>query len=151
MVIAKRLDILPEELTDLAPNDIANVANQVWTNLKVCYQVATGELDITEAADVMVDNAATRLVATLDSAVEVAVPVLVEQAVLALATLWPPLEAFAPVAKVFARAYLSDIVKNLVHKGSEKLKDSAHRLIKTTSETLQKEYGLSKNKKHLLA
>lgn len=101
--IADEKGVLPFKLDDTNSQTIASVAGIALDHIKTAYQIGTGLLDVNEAADMLVDQAAARVSVALDSVVEIGLPILAEKVCYAVATVFPPAAAIAPVAGAYAK------------------------------------------------
>lgn len=71
IIIAKEKGTLPFVLSDdYAPEQIATMVDTAFSNAKIAYKVAQGEVDTIEAAEYLIDKAASRLDALVDVAFE---------------------------------------------------------------------------------
>lgn len=141
LAIAKEIGVLPAELPDFAPSTLASMANEVYTRVKVAFQTGEGMIDLTEATDILIDTAASRVIPMLlpivDKAIDTGLPVVLEEACMALASVFPPAGAIVPYVPIVANL-LKEPAKRLVHKGINMLKEGAKVLVKTAAPTILK-------------
>lgn len=141
LAIAKETGVLPVELPDFVPSTLASMANEVYTRVKVAFQTGEGMIDLTEATDILIDTAASRVIPMLlpivDKAIDTGLPVVLEEACMALAAVFPPAGAIVPYVPIAAN-FLKGPAKRLVHKGVHMLKDGAKVLVKTAAPTILK-------------
>lgn len=78
IVMAKEKGVLPFEM-DTSSVAIASAIDEGLTRLKTGYQVATGELDAIEAADILIDKATARIIAIVDKAIDHIMPIVVDK------------------------------------------------------------------------
>lgn len=97
VVVAKDKKVLPFETPDTSVG-VASAVDDGLTRMKVGYQTATGELDILEATDILIDRAAARTVAVVDKIIEKGVPFVADMLYKAVSCVFPP-------AKVVARLW----------------------------------------------
>lgn len=70
ILIAKKRGVLPAEFNDMSPEMVAALADEVVTSVNVACQVATGKIDATDASDILIDRATSRISAMVDYAFE---------------------------------------------------------------------------------
>ncbi len=141
LAIAKETGVLPVELPDFVPSTLASMANEVYTRVKVAFQTGEGMIDLTEATDILIDTAASRVIPVLmpivDKAIDTGLPIVLEEACIALASVFPPAGAIVPYVPMVAN-FLKEPTKRLVHKGVNMLKEGAKVLVKTAAPTILK-------------
>lgn len=139
LAIAKETGVLPVELPDCVPSTLAAMANEVYTRVKVAFQTGEGMIDLTEATDILIDTAASRVIPVLmpivDKAIDTGLPIVLEEACMALAAVFPPVGAIVPYVPLVAN-FLKEPAKRLVHKGVNMLKEGAKVLVKTAAKTI---------------
>ena len=139
IAIAKETGVLPEELPDFLPSSLAAMANEVYTRVKVAFQTGEGMIDLTDATDILIDAAASRVIPVLmpivDKAIDTGLPIVLEEACMALAAVFPPVGAIVPYVPIVAN-FLKEPAKRLVHKGVNMLKEGAKVLVKTAAKTI---------------
>lgn len=125
--IANQNDCLPFEVPSSDPIEIAKLVDEGLTRVKVAYQSGCGLLDPIEVADVLIDKAASRVVALVDHAFESG---MVNQALtkgsVALLTFLkvPNAQAYAPIiSNVISR--VEKPVQNFIKKGINYIAQSA--------------------------
>ena len=87
--------VLPFELPNNSAEGIASLVDDGLNRVKTAFKVATGEMNIEEAADTMIDRAAARAVALVDFALDNDIA---GNALANVATaIYPPAEALRPI------------------------------------------------------
>lgn len=124
IAIADEKGVLPKGMDAQTAESIVSIADESLGRLKVAYQIATGQLDLNEAVDALVDRAAARVTVFLDRAIDVGLPMLAEKACIAVAHVFPPAIALVPYVRIGSRL-LAPKVKSYVHTGINKLTDVA--------------------------
>lgn len=137
IIIANEKDILPFQLPD-STEEIASLVDDGLTRLKVAFKEQTGEIDVYEAADILVDRVAARSIAIIEDAIEVGVPILADK-LEKLAMTNSYTVALAPFVKP-VMCYVAEPVKNILCNGikivAEKTKPILRRAIETTTTIL---------------
>ncbi|MBQ0129209.1 MAG: hypothetical protein KBT57_05160 [bacterium] len=143
IALANDSGVLP--LTDNSPEMISTIADDTLTRTKVAYQVATGDIQIEDVTDTLIDNAAARAMAVADVAVENGLPLIVERVCDAVSLSFPPLAEVALLAKPILKhvaVRVAPKVKEVVKKGisvvSSVAKQAARRVIDAVRETGRK-------------
>ena len=118
IALANDSGVLP--LSDNSPEMISTIADDTLTRTKVAYQVATGDIQIEDVTDTLIDNAAARAMAVADVAVENGLPLIVERVCDAVSLSFPPLAEVAQLAKPILKhvaVRVAPKVKEVVKKG----------------------------------
>lgn len=143
IALANDSGVLP--LSDNSPEMISTIADDTLTRTKVAYQVATGDIQIEDVTDTLIDNAAARAMAVADVAVENGLPLIVERVCDAVSLSFPPLAEVAQLAKPILKhvaVRVAPKVKEVVKKGisvvSSVAKQAARRVIDAVRETGRK-------------
>jgi len=143
ILVAEEKGFLPFKLPDGCPEQVAALIDDVLTRTKVAYKLAEGELDIIEAADMLIDKAVSRLDALVDVAFEKGYA---KQGLRVVATTvcgWMkiPAETVVPVVdKIYD--VLEPAIKTVVHQGTKLLGKAA----KVVARTAVAAYRTVKNK-----
>lgn len=139
IALANDSGVLP--LSDNSPEMISTIADDTLTRAKVAYQVATGDIQIEDVTDTLIDNAAARAMAVADVAVEKGLPLVVERVCDAVSLSFPPLAEAAQLAKPILKQVAVRVapkVKEVVKKGiglvANVAKQAARRVIDTVRE-----------------
>lgn len=85
LVVAKNKGLFPG-VEKIDPIKLANTVNVGATHLKTAYKVANGEMDASDATDVLIDATAVRLSTIAERAIEVSGPVVIDRICMALST-----------------------------------------------------------------
>lgn len=139
IALANDSGVLP--LSDNSPEMISTIADDTLTRTKVAYQVATGDIQIEDVTDTLIDNAAARAMAVADVAVEKGLPLVVERVCDAVSLSFPPLAEVAQLAKPILKQVAVRVapkVKEVVKKGiglvAHVAKQAARRVIDAVRE-----------------
>lgn len=84
--------------TEVSPEEVASQADASAVSIKTAYKVSTGELDVTESAEVLIDHAAARLDTFVQDNLDM--NFIGEAIVDALALAYPPATQLRPYVKV---------------------------------------------------
>ena len=98
IVMAKEKGVLPFEM-DTSSVAIASAIDEGLTRLKTGYQVATGELDAIEAADILIDKATARIIAIVDKAIDHIMPIVVDKLCQVLVKKYPTATTVVSIIK----------------------------------------------------
>ena len=118
IALANDSGVLP--LTDNSPEMISTIADDTLTRAKVAYQVAKGDIQIEDVTDMLIDNAAARVMAVAEVVVEKGLPLVVERVCDAVSVVFPPLAEAAQLAKPILKHVAIRVapkVKEVVKKG----------------------------------
>lgn len=126
VTIAKDKGVLPFEVD--SPEQIATLVDDGLSRMKVAYQVATGNIDMHQACDALVDRLAVRVVGIADHAIEKGVPFVVDKLCLAMSK-HPYTAAFVPFVKS-AEKFVTPMAKTAVRKGIEFVAKQAKPLLR---------------------
>lgn len=137
--IANQNDCLPFELPSSDPIEIAKLVDEGLTRVKVAYQSGCGMLDPIEVADVLIDKAASRIVALVDYAFESGMvnQALTKGAVAVLTFLKVPnAQAYAPIiSNVISRVEKS--AQNFIKKGINNIAQSAKTAVRKVTSSIK--------------
>lgn len=137
--LAKQNDCLPFELSSSNPEEIAKMIDEGLTRVKVAYQSGCGMLDPIEVADVLIDKAASRIVALVDYAFESGMvnQALTKGAVAVLTFLKVPnVQAYAPIiSNVISRVEKS--AQNFIKKGINNIAQSAKTAVRKVTSSIK--------------
>ena len=126
--IAKSKGLLPFEMPD-SPIAIASAVDEGLTQMKVAYKTATGEMDATEAVDVLIDRVTVRAITVADKVIERGMPVVLDKLCVAMTRVYPPAIAVVPIVKR-AERYITVATKIAVRKGLRTLAQTAKPIVK---------------------
>ena len=113
-MIAKSVGAI--ELENDSVEYISSLSDEVSTRYKTAYQVATGQIDIEEAGEKIIDAASSRLIVFADNLIDNDLPIAVNIMADALSCYYPPA---APIANVIKRTvpFFLPKIKSVVRKG----------------------------------
>lgn len=126
VALANDSGVLP--LPDATPEMISTIADETLTRAKLAYKVATGEIQIEDVTDALIDNATARAMAVADVAVEKGLPLAVEGVCDVVSVAFPPFAGIAQVAKPMLKQIAVRVapkVKEVVKKGICKVSHAA--------------------------
>lgn len=132
IVMAKEKGVLPFEM-DMSSVAIASAIDEGLTRLKTGYQVATGELDAIEAADILIDKATARIIAIVDKAIDYTMPIVVDKLCQVLVKKYP---AATPVVSIIKRTerYITVATKAVARKGIRAMAGTAKTVVRKMTE-----------------
>ena len=122
IIMANESKLLPFTLPTTI-EEIAGMVDDALTRMKVAYKEQIGEFDIYKAADALVDRATVRIVAIVEYAVEVGLPILTDK-LAKLARVNPRTAPLAPVIEMLA-PFVAEPVKEFVCEGIRSLAKAA--------------------------
>lgn len=128
VIIAKDKGIPVPGLDGKNPTEIASIVDAALTYSKALYLVGEGKLDSYELVSHLVDKAAPRVVAVLDSLIDRYTEPALEAIARAVACVCPPAIEMLPIVKA-AAPYIAEQVKHTIHQALPKA-------IKVTKEVL---------------
>lgn len=139
MLIAKKAGILPAGISkEVTSDEAVSIVDDAFTRVKAAFKVATGELDVIEAADKIIDQGTARLA----TATEIAVSKGVDMAINKIGVM--VIAAFPPAAPVVA------VVKSLqpiiTQRANEYVRKGINALNKLAKTAVRKTYSLVKEK-----
>ena len=112
--------------------DIASMSDETVTRIKVAYQVANGEIDIEDAADKLIDRAATRLITISEVVINKGLSMAVNTLSKVLVSAFPQTAPLVPIIKTTV-AILQPKLKEIAQKGisavAKHAKNVAHKVI----------------------
>ena len=123
VALANDSGVLP--LPDNSPEMISTIADETLTRAKVAYKVATGDIQVEDVTDALIDNATARAMAVADVAVEKGLPLAVEGVCDVVSAAYPPFAGIAQVAK--------PILKQVAVRVAPKLKEAVKKGISKVS------------------
>ena len=114
IMIANEKEILPFKIPESA-EEVASMVDDGLTRIKVAYKEQMGEIDVYDAADMLVDRAAARTIAIVEYALGEGLPIVTET----LANLAKCNQYTAPLAPFIETVlpYVAEPLKNVVVNG----------------------------------
>jgi len=116
---------------------LASIADEAIESAKTIFKLSTDQISLTQASDRMIDVATTRLVGSVDFAVEAGVNYVSSTLVPEICAAYPPVTPVVIAASVFlqkAKPVIKDFVKKAIPKIAEKVKELSHPLIEKAKE-----------------
>lgn len=136
IVTAMDKGVLPFTINENSPLAIASLVDEGMTRLKVAYQTATGELDIIEAADALIDRLAVRTIVAADKAIEKGVPIFLDRICTAMVSTFPQTATLVPFVKSFEK-FLTPIAKTAVRKGVKMIANTAKTAVRKVADKVK--------------
>jgi len=121
---------LPAEYSN--PQAIASIADKTFDTIKIAYDIASGNISASEAADFLTKKAAAKAKTLADRVIDKGP----EVAVNAIATIFPQIEIARPAILTLAK-FVAPKVKEVVHQGIDILAEFAKPFVKTGIKKLQ--------------
>lgn len=126
---------LPEKYAN--PQAIATIADKAVETIKIAYDVASGNLRADKAADFVTKKAAAVAKTVADRVIDQGAEVAAHTLTNVLAAHFPPAEILRPKILMVSK-FLSGKVKNVVHKGIDKIAEVTKPKVKVAVEKVQK-------------
>lgn len=115
VIVAKNKGLLAFDLPDSSIS-IASLIDEGLTRLKIDYKTGTGNLDVVEAADALIDSLVVRVVSVADKIIDEGVPVIMDKFCRTIVKAYPQTNAFVSFIKM-TEPYVNEGTKILVRKG----------------------------------
>lgn len=120
--------------TEVSPEEVASQADASAVSIKTAYKVSTGELDVTESAEVLIDHAAARLDTFVQDNLDM--NFIGEAIVDALALAYPPATQLRPYVKVVLKK-VEPIVRKAITTGIKTAATYAKQTVRTISSKIK--------------
>lgn len=120
--------------TEVSPEEVASQADASAVSIKTAYKVSTGELDVTESAEVLIDHAAARLDTFVQDNLDM--NFIGEAIVDALALAYPPATQLRPYVKVVLKK-VEPIVRKAITIGIKTAATYAKQTVRTISSKIK--------------
>ena len=137
VALGTNTDVLPFSLQDNSPVAIASAVDEGLTRIKTAAQTAIGNLDVIEATDILIDNAAARTRVILEKVVEKGMPLALQSIQIAVIRAFPPAKILAPIVQ-HAEKYVTPVAKQMVKKGIHTIATAAKVAIRTVVASAKK-------------
>ena len=131
VTIAKDKGVLPFEVN--SSEQIASLVDDGLTRMKVAYQTATGQMDVYQAVDALVDRVAVRVVGIANRVIEKGTPIVVDKLCKAMSK-HPYTMALVPFVKA-AEKYIAPVAKAAVRVGVAAVAKAAKPILKKAVDT----------------
>lgn len=133
LIVAKSNGCLPSGI----PNTIdgiagASLADESLTRMKAGYQVATGEIDISEAIDILVDRAVARTMAISDIMVKRGVDMAINVVGEMIVSAYPETRPIVTLAKVF-QPFITEKAQKFARTGIKMIGEAAKKCVRSLS------------------
>ena len=150
MVIAKKKNILPEEISNnLPPVTVASIADETVNKNKVAYKVGNNQIDVYEAADKMIDYATARMLAVSDKVVKQGVDFAINKIGVAVASVCPNALPVVATIKYF-QPWITEKTQKAVKSGIKSLNTWAKKSLKKIGEKVS-EFAINYTKNKVSA
>ena len=116
--------------TEASPEEVASQADASAVNIKTAYKVSTGELDITESAEVLIDHAAARLDTFIQENLNM--DFIGEKVVDIVAMAYPPVKQLKPYVKVVLKK-VEPVVRKAITTGIKTVATYAKKTVRSIS------------------
>lgn len=120
--------------TEASPEEVASQADASAVSIKTAYKVSTGELDVTESAEVLIDYAASRLNTFVQEKLDV--NFIGEVVVDAVALAYPPAAQLKPYVKAVLKK-VEPVVRKAITTGIKTVANYAKKTVRTISSTVK--------------
>lgn len=118
---------LPEKYSN--PQSIATIADKAVETIKIAHDVATGAMSADDAIDFGVKKAAAVAKTAVDTLIDRGTPIAADAVTNVIASVFPPFEVARPYVHKVAQ-YVAPKVKELAHKGIDKIAEVAKPIVK---------------------
>lgn len=116
--------------TEAPPEEVASQADASAVSIKTAYKVSTGELDITESTDVLIDHAAARLDTFIQKNLDM--NFIGEKVVDVVAMAYPPVAQLKPYVKVVLKK-VEPVVRKAITTGIKTVATYAKKTVRSIS------------------
>ena len=120
--------------SEASPEEVASQADASAVSIKTAYKVSTGELDVTESAEVLIDYGAARLDTFIQEKLNM--NFIGEVVVDAVALAYPPAAQLKPYVKVVLKK-VEPVVKKAISAGIKTVANYAKKTVRTISSTVK--------------
>jgi hypothetical protein len=115
IILGMEKGILPFSI-EKTPSSIAATIDAGLDNAKIAYKVAIGDIDVIEAVDHLIDNAAAKTITIADKIIDKGAPIVITKLTQALTKIFPPAKILTPIInEVTNRA--TPVIKKVVYTG----------------------------------
>lgn len=146
---SKSAGTLPENMVQAAGSaiGIASISDEALTRVKTAYQVATGQLQAEEVADVLIDKAAARVTTVAQTLICKGADIAVKTVGKVVERVFPPAKVVMPVVSKVV-SHVAEKVSSFVASGIQKVasvaKTIAHKAIEKGRKVVQNVKGFFK-------
>lgn len=120
--------------SEASPEEVASQADASATSIKTAYKVSTGELDVTESAEIIIDQAAARLNTFIQEKLDM--DFIGEKVVDVVAMVYPPAAQLKPYVKVVLKK-AEPIVRKAITTGINTVATYAKKTVKSVSSKIK--------------
>ena len=120
--------------SESSPEEVASQADASAVSIKTAYKVSTGELDVTESAEVLIDHAAARLDTFVQEKLDM--NFIGDVVVDAVAAAYPPAAQLRPYVKVVLKK-VEPVVRKAISAGIKTVANYAKKTVRTISSTVK--------------
>ncbi len=120
--------------SEVSPEEVASQADASATSIKTAYKVSTGELDITESAEIIIDQAAARLDTFIQKKLDM--DFIGGKVADLIAMVYPPASQLRPYVKAVLKK-AEPIVRNAITLGIKTVASYAKKTVKSVSSKIK--------------
>ncbi len=120
--------------SEVSPEEVASKADASATSIKTAYKVSTGELDVTESAEIIIDQAAARLDTFIQKKLDM--DFIGEKVVDVIGLVYPPARQLKPYVKAVLKK-VEPIVRKAITTGINTVATYAKKTVKSVSSKIK--------------
>lgn len=120
--------------SEASPEEVASQADASATSIKTAYKVSTGELDVTESAEIIIDQAAARLNTLIQEKLDM--DFIGEKVVDVVSIVYPPAAQLKPYVKAVLKK-AEPIVRKAITTGINTVATYAKKTVKSVSSKIK--------------
>lgn len=133
LLIAKKTGVLPEGINPaLTAIEATNIAEDSFNKMKAAFKVATGELDVYQATEKIIEKTTARVIAYADKTVEFGI----EFALSYVENSFPPIKAVTSTIRAY-QPFITEKAQTFVKKGIQKLSECAKKMAPKVIDTMK--------------
>lgn len=133
LLIAQKTGVLPATISPVINTiDATNIAEESFNKMKVAYKVATGELDVYEATDKLIEKTTARVITYADKTVALGI----EFALSYVENSFPPIKAVSSTIRAY-QPFITEKAQIFVKKGIQKLSECAKKMAPKVIDTMK--------------
>jgi len=128
---------------------MASFADDAYTRYKTFYKAASGEFELSEAVEKLIDHTAAKLVVIVPKAIEQGLPIVADKIATAVEVAFPKARVVAPYIRMVGRVVaprIAEAIKDVIPQVAETAKGFARKAISTIGEIVKekkKQWGLA--------
>lgn len=142
LLIAKKTGVLPGGINPaVTSTEATSITEESFNKMKAAYKVATGELDVYQATEKIIEKTTARIITYADKTIEYGI----ELALSTLENSFPPIKAVTSTLRAY-QPFITEKAQTLVKKGIKKLgecaKKTAPKIIDVVKNTLKSSFKI---------